>query len=51
MFVKREELNGFLTKKDLDGFLTSKDLTEIYETLERLQRKIEINKIEKEIKK
>ena len=45
------QLNDFLTKKDIDGFLTSKDLTEIYETLERLQRKIEINKIEKEIKK
>lgn len=50
-FVKREELTDFLTKKDLNGLLTTKDLNEINEKLERLQRKLEINKLEKEIKK
>jgi hypothetical protein len=50
-FVKKEELSEFLTKKDLNGFLTTEDLTEINEKLERLQKKLEINKLEKEIKK
>ena len=50
LFVKREELNDFLTKKDLNGFLTAKDLTEINEKLAKMQKQLEINKIEKEIR-
>lgn len=51
LFVKRDELSVFLTKKDLNGFLTAEDLIEINEKLEKIQRKLEINKLEKEIKK
>lgn len=51
LFVKKDELKDFLTKKDIEGLVTAKDLTEINEKLAKMQRQIEINKIEKEIRK